>query len=76
MLYTTGGVSYDIDFTSFREARDMTRRTYAAVTSRSYHTNLVNALNMDGSVRSINNSISLGTWRAMGTPAGGEVITE
>jgi len=76
VLYTTGGVSYDIDFTSFREARDMTRRTYAAVTSRSYHTNLVNALNMDGSVRSINNSISLATWRAMGTPAGGEVIAE
>ena len=74
--YTTGGATYDIDFTSYREARDLTRRTYSAVTSRSYHTGLVNALNMDGSVRSISSSIGLGTWRAMGTPAGGEVIAE
>ena len=72
--YSSGGTTYDIDFTSYREARDMTRRTYAAVTSRSYHTNLVNTLLMDGSVRSINNSISPATWRAMGTRAGGEVI--
>ena len=74
MPYSSGGTTYDIDFTSYREARDMTRRTYAAVTSRSYHTNLVNTLLMDGSVRSINNSISPATWRAMGTRAGGEVI--
>ena len=72
--YSSGGTTYDVDFTSYREARDMTRRTYAAVTSRSYHTNLVNTLLMDGSVRSINNSISPATWRAMGTRAGGEVI--
>jgi prepilin-type N-terminal cleavage/methylation domain-containing protein len=73
VLYSSGGKDHDIDFTSFRESKDLTKRTYAAVTSRSYHTNLVNVLNMDGSVRSINSSISLATWRALGTRAGGEV---
>jgi len=72
--YTSGGTTYDVDFTSFREARDMTKRTYSAVTSRSYHTGVANALNMDGSVRSVSNAIAPATWRSMGTPAGGEVI--
>jgi prepilin-type processing-associated H-X9-DG protein len=63
-----------MDFTSFREARDMTRRTYAVVTSRSYHTNGVNALLMDGSVRFVTSNVSTSTWRAAGTPAGGEVL--
>ena len=48
--------------------------TYAAVTSRSYHTGLVNVLLMDGSVRSVTNGIALSTWRALGTRAGGEVV--
>jgi hypothetical protein len=50
--------------------------TYAAVTSRSYHTSGVNSLLMDGSVRFISNSIKLETWRALGTRAGGEVVGE
>jgi hypothetical protein len=30
---------------------------------------------MDGSVRSLSSNIQLETWRALGTRAGGEVIT-
>jgi hypothetical protein len=29
---------------------------------------------MDGSVRSVSNSVQPGTWRALGTPNGGEVV--
>jgi hypothetical protein len=57
-----------------QEGRSATITTFAAITSRSYHTDLVNVGLMDGSVRSIRSSVSLTTWRAMGTRAGGEVI--
>ena len=46
----------------------------AAVTSRSYHSAGVNTLLMDGSVRFVSNSVSLATWRALVTGAGGEVV--
>jgi prepilin-type N-terminal cleavage/methylation domain-containing protein/prepilin-type processing-associated H-X9-DG protein len=49
--------------------------TYAAITSRSYHPGGVNALFGDGSVHFIKNSINWTTWRALGTIAGGEVIS-
>ena len=49
--------------------------TYAAVTSRSYHPGGVNALFGDGSVRFVKSSIDWTTWRALGTVAGGEVIS-
>ena len=74
--YTTGGILYDTDFTSSREGRSATLPTYAAITSRSYHTGGVNSLFMDGSVRFISNSISRPTWQAMGTNQGGEVIPD
>jgi prepilin-type N-terminal cleavage/methylation domain-containing protein/prepilin-type processing-associated H-X9-DG protein len=45
-----------------------------AVTASSYHTNGVNLLLCDGSVRFVPNSISLATWRALGTRQGGEVL--
>jgi hypothetical protein len=35
----------------------------------------VNLLLLDGSVRFIKSSINLGTWNALGTRAGGEVIS-
>jgi prepilin-type N-terminal cleavage/methylation domain-containing protein/prepilin-type processing-associated H-X9-DG protein len=63
---------YDVDFVSATEAN--LGDTYAAVTSRSYHLGGVNVVLMDGSVRFVNNSISLPTWRALGSRAGGEVI--
>ena len=37
---------------------------------------VVHALVMDGSTKAISNSISLRTWRALGTRAGSEVVGE
>jgi prepilin-type N-terminal cleavage/methylation domain-containing protein/prepilin-type processing-associated H-X9-DG protein len=74
VLYTTGGTTYDIDFNSMREGQNATGITYAAVTSRSYHTSGVNVLLMDGSVRFVRDGITLETWRGLGTPLGGEVL--
>ncbi len=70
--YTSGGVTYDVDFVTATEAN--LGDTYAAVTSRSYHAGGVNVLLMDDSVRFVGNGISTATWRALGTRAGGEVI--
>ena len=48
--------------------------SYGVITSRSYHTNGVNVLMMDGSVRFVSNSVQLSAWRAAGTRNGGETI--
>ena len=54
----------------------MTKATYAAITARSYHTGgLVSVSFMDGSTRGISENISLDVWRALGTIAGGEVVS-
>jgi prepilin-type N-terminal cleavage/methylation domain-containing protein/prepilin-type processing-associated H-X9-DG protein len=73
--YSSGGTVYDADFTSQREGKSVSVPTYAAVTARSYHRGGVNVLLMDGSGRFISDNISLATWRALGTRAGGEVIS-
>ena len=70
--YVSGGTTYDVDFVSATEAN--LGDTYAAVTSRSYHSGVVNVLLMDGSVRSVRNGISPAIWRALGTRSGGEVV--
>jgi prepilin-type N-terminal cleavage/methylation domain-containing protein/prepilin-type processing-associated H-X9-DG protein len=49
--------------------------TYAALTARSYHPGGVNALLGDGSVRFVKSTIDGMVWRALGTVAGGEVIS-
>ncbi len=55
---------------------DTTATTYAAVTSRSWHSgNVVNVARMDGSVSSINADVALGVWRAMATRDGEETNT-
>ena len=74
--YTSGGVDYDVDFNSSREGVSPTNVTYAAVTSRSYHTGIVNSLLMDGSVRGVSSSIDLVTWRLLGERADGRVVGE
>jgi len=74
--YTSAGQTYDIDFTSRREGKTANLPTYTAVTARSFHSGGVNTAILDGSVRFITNSISQATWRAMGTRAGGEVLSE
>jgi prepilin-type N-terminal cleavage/methylation domain-containing protein len=73
--YSSGGTTYDVDFISSSEGNAAGRFTYAAVTSRSYHSGIVNGLLMDGSVRSFRNGIGIEVWRALGTRAGGEVVT-
>jgi hypothetical protein len=74
--YLLGGTEYDIDFNSQQEGKSASRITYAAVTSRSHHSGMVNVLVMDGSVRSIADGIDVTTWRALGTRQGGEVVGE
>ncbi len=79
VLCTNGGNGIqDLDYNSQREdnPEGTTSRTYAAVTSRSYHVGTVNSMLMDGSVRSISENIDLGVWRNLGTRNGGEVVGE
>jgi prepilin-type N-terminal cleavage/methylation domain-containing protein len=71
----TDGVAYDVDICSSREGLNTTTATYAAVTSRSYHAGVVSVSLMDGSVRSIANSIDASLWKALSTRAGGENVT-
>ena len=70
------GRTYDIDYTSRYEGTSTTQPTYAAVTARSHHTGIVQCLLMDGSVRAVNQSVSLSIWRALGTRSGSEVVAE
>ncbi|MHC5543912.1 DUF1559 family PulG-like putative transporter, partial [Singulisphaera rosea] len=73
--FTSGGQLYDVDLTSMRDGESITLPTYGAITARSFHPSALNALLMDGSVRSIKNSIALTVWRGLGTRAGGEVLS-
>jgi prepilin-type N-terminal cleavage/methylation domain-containing protein/prepilin-type processing-associated H-X9-DG protein len=61
------GIMHDADYNSRREGSSATEPTYAAITSRSYHPDLVNVAMMDGSVRTVSRFISQATWRALGT---------
>jgi prepilin-type N-terminal cleavage/methylation domain-containing protein len=76
VAHRVDGQEYDIDFNSMREGRSATAPTYAVVTSRSHHPGGVNVLLMDSSVRVVADSISSDVWRALGSRAGGEVITD
>ena len=49
--------------------------TYMSLSASSYHPGGVNALFADGSVHFEKNSVSAVAWRALGTIAGGEVIS-
>lgn len=76
VLCSRGGVVYNVIWTNQQEglAPNPSIRTYAAVTSRSYHPSVVNSLFMDGSVRSIADTIQLSVWQALATREGEEVI--
>jgi prepilin-type processing-associated H-X9-DG protein len=74
VAYTTGGVTYDVDFTSARVSPTAPQHGYRVVTSRSYHPGGVNAIFLDGSGRFMNSTISQKIWRALGTRAGGEPV--
>ena len=76
---TFGGVSYtNCDYNSWQEGRVasmMSNPTYAIITSRSWHTGVVNSVFMDGSVRSIGENLDITVWRAMGTRIGSEKVS-
>ncbi len=75
MIFNSNGTMIDVDYLSSSESIAIgAAPTYAAVTSRSYHTGGVNTLRMDGSVHFARETINLSTWRAMHTRAGGEVL--
>ncbi len=63
----------DLDVNSSREK--LGRASFAAITARSYHPGGVNALLADGSVRFVKGSIRGDVWRALGSVAGGEVVS-
>jgi len=46
-----------------------------ALTATSRHSGVVNVLFLDGTVRAVKNSIAIGTWWAVGTMAGSEVVS-
>lgn len=73
VLYTSGSTAADVDFVSSRLGISATNLTYGAMTSRSRHTSLINALMMDGAVRTVANSVDLTVWRSLGTRAGNEI---
>jgi hypothetical protein len=70
--YNNAGIDYDVDFISKSENLSSTVPTYAAVNSRSYHPGVVVTAIMDGSVRTVANSVSVNIWRAASTRDGGE----
>ncbi len=70
--HVQGGVTYDLDFTSARFGPGTNRQSYRVVTARSYHTGMVHALLLDGSVRPVSSNVAGSTWRALGTRSGGE----
>ncbi|MCA8990111.1 MAG: DUF1559 domain-containing protein [Planctomycetaceae bacterium] len=70
------GRTYDIDVTTRYEGTSLTQPTYAAITSRSYHTGFVQVVLMDGAVRVVNDNIDSSIWKALGTRNGSEVIGE
>jgi prepilin-type N-terminal cleavage/methylation domain-containing protein len=72
VAYSNGTNGYDVDFISRTESATGASPTYAAVTSRSYHANVVQVAMMDGSVRTVSNSVELAVWRAAGTRNGSE----
>ncbi len=74
--YVSGGKTYSIDYTSEEEGDSATGITYAAVTSRSFHTGVVNALLMDGSVRTVSENLDLQVWRNLGARNDGQVVGE
>lgn len=74
--YVRNGVTHDVDFTSARFGPNTPRQSYRVVTSRGYHPSGVNALMVGGNVQFVTNDIPQALWRALGTRAEGEPVTE
>ncbi|WP_390620908.1 DUF1559 domain-containing protein [Thalassoglobus neptunius] len=79
VVYNNGGAEHEeMDYNSWQEGKDGVNGnpTYAAITSRSFHTGTVQVVLMDGGARTISENIDLGIWRGLGTRAGGEILGE
>ncbi|MEX2121267.1 MAG: DUF1559 domain-containing protein [Pirellulales bacterium] len=82
VLCTENFVVYDVDWNNWQEGKDFADGgagdppTYAAVTARSYHGGIVNVAMMDGSIRSIDDQIDIGVWRAISTRDGKEPLPD
>lgn len=70
-----GDFEYDVDWSNQQEGKSATVSTYAAVTSRSYHTGGVNVVRMDGSALFVDDAIEVAVWQSMFTRNGGESTT-
>lgn len=70
------GRTYDIDFNSRYEGSSLTEPTYASITARSYHAGIVHVALLDGSCRTVSDSIALSVWRALGTRSGNEIVSD
>ena len=71
--YTVGNIDYDIDWNNQQEGKSVTAKTYAAVTSRSYHPGGVTTANVDGSVSFESEDVNPIVWQNKSTRSGGEV---
>lgn len=74
--YSNGGTEYDVDWTSTREGKSDTEKTYSAVTARSHHDSVVNTVRMDVSCHSVTSDIDLQVWQALSTRGGGESVSQ
>ena len=75
-LCNVNGQTVDADFNSCRVNADCSKAgsvTYAAVTTRSYHSGgVVNTARMDGSVEAVTGDVDIDAWRAAATRNGEE----
>jgi len=80
-VYYRGTISwtqyYNHTMTPNSKIRDCTSDSFTNghIAARSYHSGGANAAFCDGSVRFFKDSISLNTWRALGSRSGGEVVS-
>ena len=73
--YTQAGIIYDVDWSNQQEGKSLTASTASAVTSRSHHVGIVTTVLMDGSTRSISESIDPTVWKSLSTRCGSETTS-
>lgn len=74
VICNVNGANYDVDLISSREATTPAVTINGALTARSFHSGVVNAAMMDGSVRTFADTINLSVWQAISTRAGNEPV--
>ncbi|MFK7769525.1 MAG: DUF1559 domain-containing protein [Mariniblastus sp.] len=74
--HVVGDTVYDVDWNNQQEGKSTTAKTFAAVTSRSYHPGGVSTGRVDGAVGFTADSIDSFVWQSLATRDGGEVFSE